>query len=41
MTDNVPEADPKYVEIVEEYEEDVLVIGVLEAFINFLMSGSY
>jgi hypothetical protein len=25
----------------DEYEEDVLVVGVAEAFTNFLMSGSY
>jgi hypothetical protein len=41
MTENVPEASPKYVEVAKEYEEDVLVIGVLEAFTNFSMSGSY
>jgi hypothetical protein len=41
MTENVPEASPKYVEVAKEYEEDVLVIGVPEAFTNFSLSGSY
>ena len=41
MTENVPEADPKYVEVAEEYEEDVLIASVPEAFTNFSMSGSY
>jgi hypothetical protein len=27
--------------VAEEYEEDILVVGVAEAFTNFLMSGSY
>jgi hypothetical protein len=29
------------VKVAEEYEEDVLVVGVLEAFTNFSMSSSY
>ena len=29
-----------YAEVAEKYEEDVLVAGVPEAFINFSMSGS-
>jgi len=41
MIENVAEADPEYVEVAEKYEEDVLVIGVPEAFTNFSMSGSY
>ena len=41
MTENVPEADPEYVEVAEKNEEDVLVIGVPEAFTNFSMSDSY
>jgi hypothetical protein len=41
MTENVSEADLKYAEVTKEYEEDVLVIGVSEAFTNFSMSGSY
>jgi hypothetical protein len=41
MTKNVPKADPEYVEVAEKSEENVLVIGVPEAFPNFLMSGSY
>jgi len=41
MTDNVWEADQEYAEVAEKYEEDVLVAGVPEAFINFSMSGSY
>jgi len=41
MTENVPKIDPEYVEVAEKNEEDVLVIGVPEAFTNFLMSGSY
>ena len=40
MTDNVWEADQEYAEVAEKYEEDVLVAGVPEAFINFSMSGS-
>jgi fluoride ion exporter CrcB/FEX len=51
MTENVLEADPKYVEVAEEYEyeyvevaeeyeEEVLVIGVLEAFTNFSLFSS-
>ena len=35
------EADQEYAEVAEKYEEDVLVAGVPEAFINFSMSGSY
>ena len=38
---NVPEADSEYEEVAEKYEEDVLVIGVHEAFTNFSMSSSY
>jgi len=41
MTENVPEADPEYAEVAEEYEEDVLIVGVPEAFTNFSISGSY
>jgi hypothetical protein len=41
MTENVWEADLEYVEEAEEYEEDVLVDGVPEAFTNSSMSGSY
>jgi hypothetical protein len=41
MAENVPKADPEYVEVAEKNEENVLVIGVPEAFPNFLMSGSY
>jgi hypothetical protein len=41
MTENVPEADPEYAEVAEEYKEDVLVVDVPVAFTNFLMSGSY
>ena len=37
MTKNVPEADPKYAEVAVEYEEEVLVVGVPEAFTNFLL----
>ena len=36
---NMPEADSEYEEVAEKYEEDVLVIGVHEAFTNFSMSG--
>jgi hypothetical protein len=41
MTENVPETDPESTKMTEEYEEDVLVIGVPEAFTNFSMCGSY
>jgi hypothetical protein len=41
MTENMPEADPKYGEVAEEYEEDVLVVGVPKAFTKFSMSSSY
>jgi hypothetical protein len=41
MTENVSEVDPKYTEVAEGYEEDVLVVSVPEAFTNFSMSGSY
>jgi hypothetical protein len=41
MAENVPKAGPEYVEVAEKNEEDVLVIGVPEAFSNFLMFGSY
>ena len=41
MTENMPEADPEYAEVAKEYEEDVLVVGVPKAFINFPLSGSY
>jgi hypothetical protein len=41
MTENVPEADPTYVGVAEKYDEDVIVIGVPEAFTNFSMSGFY
>ena len=41
MTKNVPEVDPEYAEVAEEYEEDVLVVGVPKAFINFPLFGSY
>ena len=34
MTENVAEADP-------EYRENVLVVGVPEAFTNSLLSGPY
>jgi hypothetical protein len=40
MTEIVPEADLEYVVVAEEYEEDVLIISVLKAFTNFLLSGS-
>ena len=40
MTVNVPEADPEYAEVAEEYEEDVLVVGVPKAFTNFPVFGS-
>jgi hypothetical protein len=39
MIENVPEANPAYVGVAEKYDEDV--IGVPEAFTNFLMSGFY
>ena len=38
MTGNVPEANPEYAKVAEEHEEDVLVVGVLEAFTNFPLS---
>ena len=41
MTENVQLTDPKYAEVAEEYEEDVLVVGFPEAFANFSFSGSY
>ena len=37
MTENVPEANPEYAEVAEE---NVLVVGVLETFTNFPLSGS-
>jgi hypothetical protein len=40
MTENVPKADLEYVEVAEEYEEDVLIIGVPKAFTNFPLSSS-
>jgi hypothetical protein len=40
MTENVPEANSEYAEVAEEHEEDVLVVGVLETFTNFRLSGS-
>ena len=40
MTENVPEADPEYAEVAEEYEEDVFVVGVSKAFTNYLMFDS-
>ena len=40
MTENVPEVDPEYVEVAEEYEEDVLIVGVPKACTNFSLSGS-
>ena len=41
MTEIVSEADTEYTEVAEEYEEDVLVVGVPKAFTNFSMSSSY
>jgi hypothetical protein len=41
MTKNVPEVDLKYAEVTEEYEEDVLIVGVPKAYTNFLLSSSY
>jgi hypothetical protein len=41
MTENLPEADLESAEMTEEYEEDVLVVGVPKTFTNFLMCGSY
>ena len=35
------DADPEYAEVTKEYEDNVLVIGVPEAFTNFSMPGSY
>jgi hypothetical protein len=40
MTENVPKADPEYAEVAEEYEEDVLIVGVPKAFTNFPLFGS-
>ena len=40
MTENVPETNLEYVEVAEEYEEDVLVVGVPKAFTNFPLSDS-
>ena len=40
MTKHVLEADPKYAEVAEEYEEEVLIVGVPEAFANVLLSNS-
>ena len=39
MTKNVLEADPEYAEVAEEYEDDVLIVGVPKAFTNFLLSS--
>jgi hypothetical protein len=41
MTEIMPDADTEYMEVAEEYEEDVLVVGVSKAFTNFLLSGSF
>jgi hypothetical protein len=41
VTEHVPKAGPEYVEVAEEYEEDVLVISVLQVFTKFSMSNSY
>ena len=41
MTEIVSEADTEYTEVAEEYEEDVLVVGVPKAFTNFPLSGSF
>ena len=38
---NVPEPNMEYTEVDEEYEEDVLIVVVPEAFTNFSLSGSY
>ena len=35
ITDNVPEANPEYAEVAEEYEEDVLVISFLKPLLPF------
>jgi hypothetical protein len=40
MTENMSEADLKYVEVAKEYEEEVLVVDVSKAFTNFLLSSS-
>jgi hypothetical protein len=37
MTENMPEAN---LVVAEEYEEDVLIVGVPKAFTNFLLFGS-
>jgi hypothetical protein len=39
--ENVQEANPEYTEVVEVYEEDILIAGVPEAFNNFSISGFY
>ena len=41
MTEIVSEADTEYTEVAEEYEEDVLVVGVPKAFTNFPLPGSF
>ena len=35
MTENVLEVDPKYAEVAEEYEEDVLVADVPKPSLTF------
>jgi hypothetical protein len=35
MTENMPEVDPEYTEVVE------VIVGVSEAFTNFSMSNTY
>jgi hypothetical protein len=35
ITKNVSETNPKYAEVAEEYEKEVVVVGVPEAFTNF------
>ena len=42
MTEDVlvPKADPEYPEMTMEYEEEVLVVIVLEAFTKFPLFGS-
>ena len=34
-TDNMPDVEPEYEEVIEEYEEEVLVDGVPKAPIDF------
>ena len=38
MTKNVPEVDPEYAEVAEDYEEDVLIVGVPKPSLTFRCS---